>query len=252
MPGRFQLTCRESSTLLHWVTPPSQAVYGQACPPVGWMGPTADAEVLLGVVASDIQYAARAYRDWCEALELPLVVPASRVGAGLCILACRSHKRVKGTNSGGLLDEAGRSAGVQLACIHACPVGAAEGHTYGTWMHGACTPTYMLSGFGYGTCSGVRAIAACHDAGERRERRRPCDGRSVLEVQLENPGVQGVHALPDTRQHHHLHTHARVSHGSVNAAPCRYLFACTQDGCATLVHGATLIAAASFGCLFCL
>ncbi|GIL58931.1 hypothetical protein Vafri_13941 [Volvox africanus] len=48
-------------------------------PPAGWMGPSADSEVLLGVVASDIKFAARAYRDWCEELGLQLVVPNSRV-----------------------------------------------------------------------------------------------------------------------------------------------------------------------------
>ncbi|GLC42046.1 hypothetical protein PLESTM_001280200, partial [Pleodorina starrii] len=50
-----------------------------AYPPAGWMGPAADAEVLLGVVASDIKFAARAYRDWCEELGLPLIPPSSRV-----------------------------------------------------------------------------------------------------------------------------------------------------------------------------
>ncbi|GIL91178.1 hypothetical protein Vretimale_18822 [Volvox reticuliferus] len=48
-------------------------------PPAGWMGPSDDSEVLLGVVASDVKFAARAYRDWCEELGLPLVMPNSRV-----------------------------------------------------------------------------------------------------------------------------------------------------------------------------
>ncbi|GIL91179.1 hypothetical protein Vretifemale_18880 [Volvox reticuliferus] len=43
------------------------------------MGPSDDSEVLLGVVASDVKFAARAYRDWCEELGLPLVMPNSRV-----------------------------------------------------------------------------------------------------------------------------------------------------------------------------
>ncbi|KXZ54329.1 hypothetical protein GPECTOR_5g412 [Gonium pectorale] len=54
-------------------------VYAQPHPPAGWLGPESDMEVLLGVVASDIQYAARAYRDWCEELGLPLIPPNSRV-----------------------------------------------------------------------------------------------------------------------------------------------------------------------------
>ncbi|GLI62347.1 hypothetical protein VaNZ11_004963 [Volvox africanus] len=48
-------------------------------PSAGWMGQTADSEVLLGVVASDVKLAARAYRDWCEELGLPVVLPSSRV-----------------------------------------------------------------------------------------------------------------------------------------------------------------------------
>ncbi|PNH04389.1 hypothetical protein TSOC_009444 [Tetrabaena socialis] len=55
-----------------------QLVYRQPHPASGWTG-SPDAEVLLGVVASDIRFAARAYRDWCEELELPLVPPSSRV-----------------------------------------------------------------------------------------------------------------------------------------------------------------------------
>ncbi|EFJ50407.1 hypothetical protein VOLCADRAFT_103872 [Volvox carteri f. nagariensis] len=51
-------------------------------PPAGWLGPpgdSADSEVLLGVLASDISFAVRAYRDWVEELGLPLVPPSCRV-----------------------------------------------------------------------------------------------------------------------------------------------------------------------------
>ncbi|KAG2487202.1 hypothetical protein HYH03_014176 [Edaphochlamys debaryana] len=53
--------------------------YRQPYPAAGWTGPGPDTEVLLGVVASDVKFAARAYRDWCDELGLELVRPASRV-----------------------------------------------------------------------------------------------------------------------------------------------------------------------------
>lgn len=59
-----------------------QLAFGSPYPPAGWPGPHPDTEVLLGVVASDIKLVARAYRDWCEALQLPLVAPTSRVSPG--------------------------------------------------------------------------------------------------------------------------------------------------------------------------
>lgn len=48
-------------------------------PPAGWGGPGPDADVLLGVTASSARFAARAFRDWCAALDLPYVSPESRV-----------------------------------------------------------------------------------------------------------------------------------------------------------------------------
>ncbi len=57
-----------------------QVVYKHPSAAAGWVGAgSPDAEVLLGVVASDIKFAARAYRDWCDGLQLPLTVPSSRV-----------------------------------------------------------------------------------------------------------------------------------------------------------------------------
>ncbi|PNW78776.1 hypothetical protein CHLRE_09g389801v5 [Chlamydomonas reinhardtii] len=54
--------------------------YSDPSVPAGWLGAGhPDVEVLLGVVASDVKFAARAYRDWCEELQLELVKPDSRV-----------------------------------------------------------------------------------------------------------------------------------------------------------------------------
>ncbi|MEW5298278.1 MAG: hypothetical protein WDW36_001420 [Sanguina aurantia] len=55
-----------------------QAVYRHASPAAGWTA-APEAEVLLGVTASSIQMAARAYRDWCCELGLPYLIPTSRV-----------------------------------------------------------------------------------------------------------------------------------------------------------------------------
>lgn len=56
-----------------------QVIYGSTWPEAGWW-PGPEADVLLGVVASDIRIAVRAYRDWVEALGLPYAQPTSMVG----------------------------------------------------------------------------------------------------------------------------------------------------------------------------
>lgn len=67
--------CRCLARCLHL-----QVVFRHPSVAAGWLGAASpDAEVLLGVVASDIKFAARAYRDWCDGLQLPLTVPSSRV-----------------------------------------------------------------------------------------------------------------------------------------------------------------------------
>lgn len=56
-----------------------QVAFSGPHPYAGWMGPSPDSEVILGVVASDTKFVARAYRDWCEELGLNLVAPTCRV-----------------------------------------------------------------------------------------------------------------------------------------------------------------------------
>lgn len=68
-----------------------QVVFRHPSVAAGWLGAASpDAEVLLGVVASDIKFAARAYRDWCDGLQLPLTVPSSRVDG------CQNVKDIRG------------------------------------------------------------------------------------------------------------------------------------------------------------
>lgn len=65
------------------LTPPPtlQAVYQSSNAAVGW-NPGGSRGVLLGVLASDARVAVRALRDWCQALELPYMVPECQVGRG--------------------------------------------------------------------------------------------------------------------------------------------------------------------------
>lgn len=54
-----------------------KVVYSNQYAEAGW-SPAAEAEVLLGIVASDSRLAVRALRDWCEALGLEYTKPTSR------------------------------------------------------------------------------------------------------------------------------------------------------------------------------
>lgn len=47
--------------------------------PSGWDPSRQPAEVLLGVLASDVRLAVRSLRDYCQALGLPFAAPESRV-----------------------------------------------------------------------------------------------------------------------------------------------------------------------------
>ena len=46
-----------------------------------------DQEVMFGIVAGNVRIAVRALRDWCQALGLPYVKPASRVRS-VCVCVC--------------------------------------------------------------------------------------------------------------------------------------------------------------------
>lgn len=45
------------------------------CMQAGWTPP----DLMLGVLASDVRIAVRAYRDWCTELGVPYLAPESRV-----------------------------------------------------------------------------------------------------------------------------------------------------------------------------